>query len=148
MGTTPTVPVVFPLAIDHVRSLAELVAAGNYDYVNPNITEENFPMVASEVVVQVALVHLDNIVESDDVLGELEQMGLRPGTMRELAHFGEQYPKVQRQFPVAALGSVWTAPNGSRRVGYLWEGIVSRKLSLGWYDLRWRASYRFLAFRK
>jgi hypothetical protein len=142
----------FDLSVDYSRSLAEVVAAGNYSYANNNITEENFPTdkgdSAAVQVVEAILLPLDRLTESDDVLGELERMGLRPGTMFELAHFGEQHPDIQRQFPVVALGSVWAGPGGGRRVGYLWEDDVSRRLGLSWFGGRWGAVCRFLAFRK
>ena len=149
----------YDLSVDYSRPLAEVVAAGGYNYVNDNITEENFPTVKGNpidpvvhpggvVVTQAVLVHLDRVVDSDDVLGELERQGLRPGTMFELAHFGEQHPDIQRQFPVVALGSVWALSNGDRDVGYLGEDGDDRGFGLDWYDLRWSAYCRFLAFRK
>jgi hypothetical protein len=157
-ATTQAMLETFVLNIDYSRPLAEVVAAGNYSYASSNITEENFPTDKGDPevvgnptgvnVTQAVLVHLDRVVDSDDVLAELERQGLRPGTMFELAYFGEQHPDIQRQFPVVALGSVWTSPSGDRDVGYLWEDDDDRELSLDWYGNRWYAYYRFLAFRK
>jgi hypothetical protein len=53
-----------------------------------------------------------------------------------------------RRYLVHCDGSVWTNPNGNRNVGYLWEDDDNRKLNLNWFDNRWNANYRFLAFRK
>lgn len=151
-------PRAFDLSVDYSRPLAEVVAAGKYSYSNDNITEENFPTDKGDPevvgnptgvnVTQAVLVHLDRVAKGDDVLAGLERQGLRPGTMFELAHFGEQHPEVQRQFPVVALGSVWADPDGRRCVGCLWEDGGHQGLGLGWYVGRWGASDRFLAFRK
>ncbi|MGA2454236.1 MAG: hypothetical protein ABSG93_12010 [Solirubrobacteraceae bacterium] len=148
-------PRAFDLSVDYSRPLAEVVAAGNYSYTNDSIIEENFPTDKGDLevpggvhVTEAVLVHLDRGAESDDVLAELERRGLRPGTMFELAHFGEQHPDIQRQFPVVSLGSVWTNPRGDRIVGYLWGDDARRRLYLAWCDGSWNADCRFLAFRK
>jgi hypothetical protein len=152
-------PNAFTLSVYYSRPLAEVVAAGNYNYANPNITVENFPAdkgdpetisdtVGVNVTQQAVLVHLDRPIKSEDVLAELERRGLRPDSMFELAHFGEQHPDIQRQFPVVALGSVWKSPDRCRSVGCLWGNGDDRRLDLGWLDVRWRARCRFLASRK
>jgi hypothetical protein len=148
-------PRTFDLSVDYSRSLAEVIAAGNYNYVNDNITEENFPTDKGDPqwgadgrVVEAVLLHPDRLTESDEVLGELGRMGLRPGTMFELAHFGEQHPEARCQFSVVALGSVWTDPDGDPAVGYLGEGAGWRDLDLGWCGFRWGVDCRFLAFHK
>jgi hypothetical protein len=138
----------FPLTIDYTKSLAELVAAGGYDYANPNITEENFPVGSGEAEVASVLVHLDRLATSEEVLDELERKGIRAATMVELLAFGAKHPDKQRQFPIIALGSVRTDPNGDRRVGYLWERPGSRSLDLLWFVSRWSVRFRFLAVRK
>lgn len=129
----------FRLTVDYSRPLAEAVAAGYYSFAHPDITEENFPTVKGDAevvgnptgvqVTPVVLLHPNRHTESDDVLGVLARMGLRPGTMFELAHFGEQHPKVQCQFPVVAFGSVWANPLGRREIGYLWGGISTGGLT-------------------
>lgn len=163
----------FNLSVDYSRSLVEVVLAGNYRDVNPKITDENFPTdkgdpevignPAGVQVVEAVLVYADRLIESDEVLGELERMGLRPGTMFELAHFGEQHPHIQREFPIVALASVWTDPSDSLGsvgclwtsdgAGYLWnpdsKAGVLRNLHLRWINYGgWDADYAFLAFRK
>lgn len=138
----------FPLTIDYTESLAEIVTAGTYDYVSPDITEEHFPTAEGVAKIEAVLVHFDRVVTSDDVLHALEHLDLRPGTVFELAAFGEQRPDLQCQFPIIALGFVWAAPDCGRRVVYLWEKPEYRELSLIWYDDDWPAPCRFLAFRK
>ena len=138
----------YGLIIDPTRALEQFVEDGNYSYANPSITEENFPSDSAMREVGVTLVHFDRVIGSDEAIREMDRLGLRPATMVELAAFGEQYPDVQRQFPIVELGSVWTDPRGYRRVGYLWSYAGERRLRLYWFDDGWIADDRFLAVRK
>jgi hypothetical protein len=142
------VPESYSLTINRQRSRAEMVAAGKYDYVNPNITEENFPVGEGEAEVKAVLVHLDRSSSDEEVLREMERQGLRPATMDELCAFGEQHPDRQREYPIVAHGSVWTDPYGDRSVGYLWGDAGRRNLYLRWLGRVWPASCRFLAVCK
>lgn len=138
----------YPLTINRERSRSEMVKAGRYDYVNSNITEENSPVVEGEAEVEAVLVHLDRVASDEEVLAEMERLGLRPATMDELNAFGEQHPDRQREYPIIALGSVWAGRDGRRLVGCLWEGGLGRGLRLVWLGDGWRAYCRFLAVRK
>ena len=105
-------------------------------------------MGSGEMNVEAVLVHLGRNASDKEVLAEMERESLRPATMVELLAFGAQYPETQREFPVVALGSVWTGPQGDRDVGYLWGNPGSRQLGLYWRGDDWFADYRFLAVRK
>lgn len=138
----------FRLTVDYSMSLAEMVAAGGYDVPNPNITPENFPVGEGEGEVAAVIVHLGRYASDEEVLGNIEHQGLRSATMVELLAFGSQYPKYQREYPIAALGSIWDSPQGRRNVGYLWGGPGVRALGLDWLNEGWFANCRFLAVRK
>ncbi|MBW3537949.1 hypothetical protein KY386_00475 [Candidatus Parcubacteria bacterium] len=141
----------YPLTINFDRSIADMIVVGNYDgYVNPSITDQNFPVVGSGIVeTEAVLVHLNRLATDAEVLAEIDRLGLRAGLMPELLALGAQYPDLQRQFLIVALGSVWARPLGRRRVGYLWGRPSRRFLGLAWLGLfRWHPGYRFLAFRK
>ncbi|MBW3537948.1 hypothetical protein KY386_00470 [Candidatus Parcubacteria bacterium] len=137
-----------PLVIDFDRSIAEMVAAGGYDHANDDITYEHFPVSESGTVKACAIfVHLNRVVtDAEVVLAEIDRLGLRPGTMPELLALGAHYPDLQRQFPIVALGSVWTNPHGRRGVGCLWSSSPLRYLDLHWFGDRWYSHDRFLAF--
>lgn len=153
----------FLLTADYDLPLAELVAAGNYDYVSSDITEEHFRVgwgeqdiesllmhlhrptltdVTRVGVTEAILVHLGRVMDNTDVLHELDRRGLRAGTIRELAALGEQYPDPQFYFPILALRSVLYR----RRFGCLWLNDDCRALKLHLYRGLWAANYRFLAF--
>lgn len=162
----------YSVIIDHKKSLADMIAAGKYDYINPNIVEKNFPIQqrpsVSEADIQssgnpyrtlgvqndnstnIVLVHLNKAVKTSEVLVYMDKHGLRPARIEELLAFGEKYPAVQREFPVVALGSVWVDSDGDRSVACLRRHGSERSLYLRWADpdSTWDEIYRFAAVSK
>lgn len=127
-------------------SLADLVAMGNYDWVNSDIKEENFPI--DEPVnpdEETKLFYFDREMSSEEVVVEMDKKGWKPAKIWHLLFFGAKNPKLQKQFPIIALGSVWRG-----LVPYLrWGGIFrKRDLRLSRFDSRWGGHCRFLAVRK
>ena len=129
-------------------SLAEMISAGKYDWVNDDITAERFPIKGGMVAeTSFELVHLDRNIESDEAVEELAMHGLRPADLAELIAFGAAFPEEQRQYPIVGLGSV--AGLGSDRcVVYLDGNDSELNLFLSRWDVIWDAGYRFLAVRK
>jgi len=139
----------FHLMVDYGRSIEGAVAAGKYDYANPNITATNFPTKrAGKVKLAVELVHFGRNIDSDEAIAELDKMGLRPAGLHELLALGEQHPELQRQFPIVALEQVWQRPDGYRNVPVLYESDRGRELLLLAFALGWLDDYRFAAARK
>jgi hypothetical protein len=87
-------------------------------------------------------------MSTDAVLKALDEEGLRPATISELLAVGIQHSKLQLQFPIIALGSVWQSSNGIRRVGYLSSDGGKRELGLNWLGNDWNDTCRFAAVRK
>ncbi len=82
-----------------------------YDYVNPNITDSNFP-VTTEPNLDGA--RLDKITGSrTQILAALKRDGRRAATAAELLLYGIKNPEEQRKYWIWALAQVWLAP-GSR----------------------------------
>lgn len=143
-----TVGDVYPIVVDYSLSLAQMIAAGRYDWVNSDITSERFPIVGTgTVALDGQLEHYGRNVSSEAVLSDMDQKGLRPATMPELLVFGVKYPEKQLGFPIVGLGSV-ALVCGRRRVGSLDRHDRKRYLALPWFDRVWGGLYRFLAFRK
>lgn len=148
--TSEKVKDAFTLPVNHHRPVSDGIRAGHYDWVNPHITEQNFPTTqqgTKEVAVQ--LIHFNRTMSTDDqALAELDKQGLRPANLQECLAFGEKYPDVQREFPIIFLGSVWRSPGGDRRCPYLsWCGS-GRNLYLDWVDGDWYEICRFAAVSK
>lgn len=139
-------PLELRIIVDYAESLEEMIAAGNYDWKNSDITPEHFPILGKgKVELKPHLIHFNRVIDSDDVLKSPEMIGKRPGKIEELLAFGKTYPEMQRKFPVVALGSV-AGLDGHRRVACLDEGRSERELYLNWRVDGWDESCRFLAF--
>ena len=142
------VTIIYKIVVDYTKSLEQMIAAGCYDWVNPDITAERFPITGDgQVELEPELIHIGRDMSSDEVIADLDKRGLRPGTIAELLAFGATYPEVQREFPIVALGSV-AEVHGYRRVACLYRSDSERNLHLDWFDSDWDGLYRFLAFRK
>ena len=151
----PTTLQTYPLTVDCTKTRAEMVAEGHYNNPSPHISEVSFPVTASEKDVVAVLVHLGYVASYEDVMREMSDLRMRPGTMDELCAFGSTYPHRQREFPIIALGSVWD--DGLMPwVGYLWEtdrGLfarehgIDRRIGLGLRDQHYAANDRLLAVR-
>lgn len=135
--------------------LAELIAAGNYDCPNSDITPENFPLESDGADGgEPVLVHLDRTATTDEVLAELDRRGLKPARIEHLLRYGADHPEEQRQYPIVCLGSSLCLPRclprGRRRFPFLGEGDGVRELNLSWSGPvhHWRGVFRFLALRK
>ncbi len=141
-------PLEFQITVDYTLDLAAMIAAGKYDYVNPDIMAGSFPIKGEgkrELTAQ--LVHFNRVISSDDVEKELSKKGLRPATIEELLAFGATFPEVQRRFPIIALGSV-AEVRGRRSVSALGGDRSGRNLYLYWRVSDWLGLCRFLALPK
>lgn len=140
----------YAVVVDYGLSLEQMIAAGHYGYVNPDITPEHFPVTRTRVTVDTdaMLVHLDHSMSTDDALLELDHLGLRPGDLPELLALGAKHPDLQRSFPIVELASVWTFGGGYRYVADLCGYAHARSLNLFDVALVWFDDCRFLAFRK
>lgn len=139
----------YPVVVNYGMSVEDAVKLGHYDWANGNITSKNFPTKrtgAAEIVVE--LIHFGRYILTKDVLKELDKMGYRPADLHELLAFGEKYPEVQREFPIAALGSVWQNRSGDRSVSCLGRDDSRRGLRLHWLGNVWLVICRFAAVRK
>jgi hypothetical protein len=140
----------FLLTIDYGTPLDELVAAGNYDYISPDITEEHFRVGLGGRDIESFVVHLHRPTSTDNVVNEMDRHDLRPATIPELLAFGAKYPNPQREFPILALGSTWDDPqSGYRRAARILEHPSDRRLDLAWdHGVEWHQLYHFLAVQK
>ena len=137
------------IVVDYSRSLAEMISAGKYDWVNSDITADHFPIKGSgKAELNPEIIHYGKYMSSDDIVRDLDQRGLRPATLAELLAYGEKYPDEQRKYPIVALGSVWLHRNGARSVASLFSSESERPLYLYAWDGVWFAHFRFLSFRK
>jgi len=139
----------FKVVVGYTRTLKQMIHAGNYDWVNPDINEMNFKVEGQgKQEKEVVLFHFGRSISSEDAISEMSKAGYRPAKIEELLALGAAYPELQKEFPIVALGSAWQSPDGNRRVPcLLWFGR-ERYLDLYWFGLDWDEDYRFAAVRK
>lgn len=143
---------VFTIVVDYSRNLTDSIEAGSYNWVNKDISEENFPTSKNEVAkkeLRSTLYHFNKSVVFYYAIAQMEKDGKRPATLKELLAFGETYPKLQMEFKIVAFGSVWVDHDGNRSVACLDSSPRSgRDLDWDWYDDSYDNDCRFLAVEK
>lgn len=139
----------FKVTVDYNESLKDMISAGKYDWVNPGITEKNFPVKGTgKSEVEVEIVHYNKAMTSEQVFADFKAHGLKPAPVEVGLALGKDRPDLQREFPIVMLGSVWQSLRGDRRTPFLWGGAGARDLSLNYFDEDWHWNYRFLAVRE
>jgi hypothetical protein len=137
---------IFRVIVDYGKSLKEIIVARKYDYVDPNITEKNFPTKGSgKSEVEVELVHYNKRMTSEEALADFKTRDLKPGPIEVLCAVGRERPEFQREFLIVALGSAWQDLDGGRYVPCLWDGLGVRCLRLRRFERDWDENCRFLA---
>jgi hypothetical protein len=88
------------IAVDYRKSLADMVAAGNYDYVNPNITVDGFPVEdAGTKKYRAKLFEFGRYISSEDAVAAMEKEHFMPATHVHGLAFGVAFPDEQRKYP-------------------------------------------------
>lgn len=140
------------LIVDYTKTIDQMIADGNYDWKDKNITAKNFPvsqeMIGKKVEVSAKLFYFNCDLFSEKAIPEIGKAGYRPATLMELLVLGSSFPWLQRQFPIIAPGSIWHDACFDRYMPYLGVDDCGRRLSLRWFDDGCRARCRFLGIRK
>jgi hypothetical protein len=138
----------FTVTVDYDRRLERIIEDGRYDWTNPHISSKNFPIEGKgKIDLKIELAHFSRVMESDEVLQELNSQALRPATLPELLAFGASHPDQQRRFPIVALASIWRDGRGRRLVAYLTSIDSERNLYLIPLAGGWHTNYHFAAVR-
>ena len=136
----------FKILVDYGKSLQEMIAAGNYDWVDGDITAEDFPTQGSgQQKIEVVLFHFNKRMTSEGAISEIKRAGCRPARIEELLALGASQPELQKQFPIVALGSSRRFPGGVHGVPYLDWFSAKRHLHLDWFGVGWGPECRFAA---
>ena len=136
------------LSVDYGQSLEQMIAAGNYDWTNSDITAKRFsPKGEGTEQFEAKIFHFDRNISSEAAVEAIKVAGWEPGKIEHLLAFGAKYPEEQRKYPIIGLGSV-AKVDGYRYVPDLDEGGRERDLDLDWWDDVWSDGCRFLAVRK
>lgn len=139
----------FKVLVDYTKSLKKMIQAGQYDWVNDDITSDHFPVKGNgQKEKEITLFYFNRDISSDDVIAEMGRAGYRPAKIEELLALGAVEKELQKQFPIIALGSVWRTPPGPCHVPALRWISAGRDLRLSWFGAVWAEDWRFAAVRK
>lgn len=137
----------FMLTVNYSKTLKEMIAAGKYNLISDEVTTKNFPIIKGATDINCKLFHFNRYIISSDAIKEMAKEGYRPATQAELLALGATQPELQRQFPIAALGSIWHLVN-CNVVPVLAHRGSQRKLNLLLFNDGWNNRSRFLAVKK
>jgi len=134
------------LTVEYHRPIAELLEAGEYQWTDNELTDENFPPsdMRKKRTITIELVKFDKPLSHEEVLHALNERRLRPATIRELLTLYSVYPSLCEKHAIIALGSLHKQEFGWEEVPYLnFFNIVNKPyLYLMWlknvsYSRRW-----------
>jgi hypothetical protein len=148
------------ITINHGSSFAENIGAGEYDHVDPDVTEKHFPLRGQgNGQVEIMFFHFNKaaVTYTYEVIDRIEDAGFRCIGIEELFAIGEQHPNLQRIAPIAALGSIWQNPFDRqiiRSIPCLYSNGQERELGLMrfacgyWLYQQWPEDWCFPAIRR
>ena len=91
--------------IDFGQTLETMIAAGKYDWTNPNITARKFPIEGSGIKkFRNKLFHFGRDLSSKDAVTAIKRDGFEPATHVHGLAYGAAFPDKQRKYPIACLG--------------------------------------------
>ncbi len=103
------------------RLVATPKAEGGYDWINPCITDGNFPTVADPSLEGAQLEAYGTDVSSEFVLADLKAKGRRAGSGAETLHYGLKNPKEYPKHWIVGLGQAASIPRLGACVVVLYE---------------------------
>ncbi|MDO8436003.1 MAG: hypothetical protein Q7S82_01270 [bacterium] len=138
-----------PVIVDYEVTVEEAIRLGGYDRVNSFITSKNFPTGRRGIVeLDIDLMCINRLISTRDFFKEIGEV-YRQAELRELLALGAKYPNLQREFPIAGLGSVWQSKSGHHRVSVLDGSDSERGLDLETLDESvWQRYWQFAVVRK
>ncbi|MFH1353663.1 MAG: hypothetical protein ABIH36_00020 [bacterium] len=140
------------IVIPEDATIANLKIAGEYDsqsnYAKQYLTDKHFKVTVTGPR-RPYLAHFNKTVTSQHVEEVAEEMGYEVALVEDLLSVGShpEHRKLQRQFPIIALGSS-AVLYGFRRVPCLYGWLDERELYLRCYDGGWAGHCRFLLVGK
>lgn len=113
--------------------IKELIEKLKLDYCNPDVTEENFPIISKGKVTK--LFKFDKYFTTKEALDRLDSEGYRLATVWELLNWAKD--NWNGKDCVVALGQEWLVAYRGPIVVYLWSDAGRRELDLLWSDHVW-----------
>lgn len=129
-----------------IPSLSTLITFLEFDSVNDNITESNFPILPEDKIAEkkYKLFYFGKSISSKSAIAKMEKENFRPVTIRELLLWALK--NWDGKTIVVALGQIWhdSDDDDDCDVSALCSYNGRRILCLDSFDFVWDNSYRFL----
>ncbi|MEK7637341.1 MAG: hypothetical protein AAB402_03080 [Patescibacteria group bacterium] len=144
---------VYRVTVNRDKNLKAMIEAGQYDWTDPDVTDERILQVEGSgmVEVDIKLFHYNRPMDEDDVYNDLRH-GYRPAKIEELLALGANLKTrdLQRQFPIVAFGSVCLCLDG---YGHHHHPCLSgdesdRRFYKASFNTTWPDIWRFAAVSK
>jgi hypothetical protein len=82
------------IAVDFGKPLADMIAAGNYGWFNPDITVVNFPVEdTGKKRFSARLFHFGRSVSSEDAVAAIKKANFAPASLAHGLSFGAAFPE-------------------------------------------------------
>lgn len=115
-----------------------------FDYINPNITDANFPTSSEPSIEGAELENYGKWVSSKFVSDDLAMRKRCAATPAESLAYVRAHPEL-RNYWIVALGQVWVGPSGLEYVVVLDEYVGKRNARLEYVAVGWLAYCSFLS---
>lgn len=126
-------------------SIEQLLWLGNYNSYSDQITGEHFPTTRTgKAETEIVLIPFNRDTHYTIALKEINKRGYRPAEAHEVLALGAQYPNIQRESSVIALGSIWEDSRSLWSVclhGYSKDVIIAMPSGL-WFSKWYCAAVR------
>lgn len=147
----------YNLLVDWSLTVGHMIRQGSYGRVVNTTFPPHYPMIDDRqdmINTDIHLIHFGREMSTLGVVAELEKRKLRPAELPELLTLGACHLDLQREFPIAGLGSIWRIPK-SQGINTEEEFVAClamdgniRVLSGHNIDDTWHKDFRFAAVPK
>lgn len=140
----------YRVLVNPQMTVSEGVARGKYDWVDPDVTQEHFPVerIGGSRSLRIELVGYPSNTSTEVILRDFAASRRRPSGLAAALAVGEHYPRAQKKRPIVFLGSRWVSPGGFVCAPVLDMNGRRRELSLEPYDVSWCSQCLFAGERK
>ena len=139
------------LMLDDDLLLHELLKRGQYNWINRDVTDNHFPHIpcggmGGISIESMILLCFNRMMTTPGVLFAFVRSGLKAATPHALLSFGCNYPAIQLQFSIPALGMTWRNHFGYPQMVFLCgSGTMDRRVNLHQEDVPWGPRCHFAA---
>lgn len=140
----------FKLVVDYRKTFLDLVIDGGYYYLDSSVKKHfTIPrdLAGQEVVVSARMFHFEGGADSPEVIKHMTTAGYRPATDVEMLCLTALCPNLLREFPIAALGSVWKYLRITPYVVHAYRAYNRSYLEARRFSDIWHPSYHFLGIK-